>query len=285
MPESAAEDTSAAGEESSPTLGSTAAAEESTTPDVGDTTDAAPADYPTHESCEDTGDGYDVPEDDGMEDGSTGSAEETGVGMGDDIPLGATVFTVRQGYVPAGTWVELRDVVISSPVANDEEGSAMVFAQSPKGGMFSGITLVFQEPSVAATLAIGDRVRVTGRVGERYVFTAIFVDLGADAVVHDGAAAVPDPVVLTPEELEPGAPAAEAYESALVRVENPQVERPQSCAGEFIVDAGLGVDDLFLGDAAPNPAAGDTFSAVTGPLRYTYNGFEIAPRSAGDVEP
>jgi len=96
---------------------------------------------------------------------------------------------------------------------------------------------------------------------------------------------VPTPVVLTSEDLEPDAPTAEAYESALVRFVNPKVEVPDSCIGEFTLDTGVGVDDLFLGADAPSPVAGDQFSAVSGPLRYTFNGFEIAPRTAADVEP
>lgn len=242
----------------------------------------ATTDYPTHVSCDDTSAGYDVPSlDDGG--GESGGAEDTFDGMGDDIPIGATVFEVRMGGLEAGTYVEVADLVITSPIGTRPDGDAMVFAQSPAGGKYSAITLVFDDASAAAELAIGTRVTVVGHVGERYVFTAIFVD--PYGVTLDGGATVPPPVVLQPADLEPGSDTAAAYESALVRVLNPEVEEPDSCIGEFTLDVGVGVDDLFLGAAAPDPAAGDEFSAVTGPLRYTYNGFEIAPRTLADVEP
>jgi hypothetical protein len=243
----------------------------------------ATTDYPTHVSCDDTSAGYDVPS---LDDGGgemSGGAEDTFDGMGDDIPIGATVFEVRMGGLEAGSYVEVADLVITSPVGPRPNGGAMVFAQSPEGGKYSAITLVFDEASTAGELGIGTRVRVVGRVGERYVFTAIFVD--PYGVTLEGGAIVPPPVVLQPADLEPGSETAAAYESALVRVLNPEVEVPDSCIGEFTLDVGVGVDDLFLGADAPDPAAGDEFSAVTGPLRYTYNGFEIAPRTLADVEP
>ncbi len=269
---------SGASSNSSTTSPTTATSDDTLDPTQGEAT----TDYPTHVSCEETSAGYDIPGNgDSGDAGESGGGDDTFDGMGDDIPIGATVFEVRQGVVPAGSWVEVADLVITSPPGERPEGRPIVFAQAPEGGMWSGITIVLSEGGNVP--AMGDRVTVTGLLGERYVFSAIFVD--DDGIVVEGTGAMPTPALLSPAELAPGAPAAEAYESALVRVEHPTVEEPESCVGEFTLDVGVGVDDLFLGDAAPNPAAGDEFSAVSGPLRYTFNGFEIAPRTAADVEP
>lgn len=255
---------------STTTAGTTTTASD-TTVDPGDTT-IEPTTTP--ENCDDgTGD-LDF---EGGE--STGSAEDTNGAMSGDIPIGATVFAVRQGDFDSGTLVEIEDLVVTSPVAQIELDDH-VFLQAEEGGDYSGIIVVSYG---AEDLAIGTRVRVVGRVARQDALVRIVISGGDEQIIAEGQTTVPDPVVLTLADLGDPDVDLDAYDAAIVRVELPQVTNDAACPGEFALAAELRVDDLFLGDAAPSPAAGTSYTAILGPLRSTSTGYEIAPRSLDDL--
>lgn len=209
-----------------------------------------------------------------------GSAEDTNAGMGGDIPVGLTVFAVRQDDVSAGTLVEIEDLVVTAPVVSTDFGS-LVFLQAPEGGEYSAITV-----SVAATiddLPMGTRVRVVGRVARLGELTQIVVDGADEDLFAERTATLPEPFLVELAELGDPAAVLDPYDSALIQVLTPQVVDDDVCAGEFAITAQLRVDDLFLGELAPTPATGSQYSAIVGPLRTTGDGYEIAPRNLDDL--
>ncbi len=217
---------------------------------------------------------------------SGGSAEDTNGGMGGDIPIGLTVFTLREEEIAAGTLVEIADLVVTAPIVATPDG-ALVFLQATVGGEYSGITAVV--PGSDAEFAIGTRVRVVGRVARLGDIVRIVVDgdVNGDVeeIIDEGVAALPEPFVVDLVELADPTGALEPYDSALVRVVTPKVTDADLCPGEFAISSELRVDNLFLGDLAPTPATGTEYSALLGALRATGDGFEIAPRSLDDLEP
>ncbi|MBL8942002.1 MAG: hypothetical protein JNK45_02590 [Myxococcales bacterium] len=209
-----------------------------------------------------------------------GSAEDTNAGMGGDIPVGLTVFAVRQDDVDAGTLVEIEDLVVTAPIVPTDFGS-LVFLQAPEGGEYSAITA-----AIATTiddLPMGTRVRVVGRVARLGELTQIVVDGADEDIFAEGTATLPDPFVVELVDLGDPAAVLDPYDSALIQVLTPQVLDDDVCAGEFAITAQLRVDDLFLGDLAPTPATGNQYSAIVGPLRTTGDGYEIAPRNLDDL--
>jgi hypothetical protein len=239
-------------------------------------------DYPVEPGCDEGDEGWQEYDDSSGGEGS-GGAEDSGIGMGGDFPLATSVYEIRTGLVPGGSFVQLTDVVVTAPAVLAPDGNeTLLFVQEVDGGPNSGINLHIAETSAEIdALVPGDRVTLTGDFIERYVFAAIeLVELTVGA---HGAA--PTPVVVTPDMVSAGAELAESLESVLVEIEQAEVVDPMACPGEVLVQATLKIDDRFLaadGVTLPTPESG-VYTRVAGPLIYTYNGFEIAPRSLADL--
>lgn len=213
---------------------------------------------------------------------SGGDGGETFGGMGGDIPIGATVFAVRQHEVAQGELVEVSDLVVTSPVGITDAG-LIVFAQAPEGGAWSAIGIVSLFDDIVA--APGDRITVVGNVVYDGNYPRVVLGHHEESgIAIDGTDELPAPVVIALADL--GANPAgtlDPYEAAVMHVETPQVSDGDVCPGEFALTAELRVDDLFLGEDAPTPSTGASFSAILGPLRWTTDGYEVAPRTLEDL--
>ncbi|MEM6990699.1 MAG: hypothetical protein AAF721_09385 [Myxococcota bacterium] len=244
--------------------------------------------YPTNPGCDEEDDGVQVEDDGNFEDDfATGGGDDTSVGMGDDIPLGTNVYDVQQGSVPVGTLVELGSVIVTSPPAMRPDGfGAMFTVAESDGGPFSGITVRVSQSPGAIPYSPGDVLDIVGRHHERYIFSLIEAEF--DGVTVTGTGSMPEPIVVPAAEIEAlsvGGPDAKPLESVVVQVLEPIVIDAGACAGEIEIQASLRIDDRFLvatGQALPTPSAAG-YSSVVGPLLYTYNGFEIAPRTLDDL--
>lgn len=243
----------------------------------GAETGTVPGTTSTAGVCEDDSGGFDLT----AYSSTGGGAEETDAGMGNDIPIGLTVYEVRDASVDVGVLVEIADLVVISPVVADGF-EWIVFAQGIDGGEFSGITVKL--PTSVAGLEVGARVRLVGRTALRLGYVQIVVE-NVDNVTIEGTAAVPPPISLPIDDLLDPAADPAPYESVLVRIETPMVIVPDVCPGEFALASDLWVDDLFLGADAPTPAVGSTYAAIIGPLRAGASGYEVAPRSLDDLVP
>jgi hypothetical protein len=232
-------------------------------------------------SCEDSGDPFDAPfdEEDGGDD--TGGGEDTGDPVGDDIPI-ASAYQIRDTTVPAGRRVRVSGLVVIGPAARLDDGWSVVFAQAIEGGDNSGLPLRIAPGVQAPDAAVGDVVSVTGTVSQRYGLRALDLDVGAEAYVVESSGAVPRVHDVTERGLVADPARALALEGTLVRIEQAEVEDRGKCGGEIELVDGVRIDDLYL--SLPSSAVG-VLAAVTGPLRYTYNGFAVTPRTLVDLEP
>ena len=150
-----------------------------------------------------------------------------------------------------------------------------IFIEDPTGGPWSGLfvyTPYMPEPPV-----LGYRLSMTGTIAEYYGLTEM-TDVTAYQVLSGGNS-LPDPVILTTGEV-----SQEQWEGVLVRVENVTVSNEDLGYGEWAVDDNSGyvvIDDR--GSYTYVPALGDFFSAIVGPLDYSFAVFKIQPRDNLDL--
>lgn len=244
-------------------------------------------DYPVEPGCDEGDEGYEDYDSTSGGSGSSGGVEDTGIGMTGDFPLSATIYEIRMGGVPGGELVQLTSVVVTAPPVLAADGEkTQLFVQELDGGPYSGINVLIDNSTAQVdALMPGDLVTVRGDFVERYVFATIDVYDAEAAFDFVGTDVVPAPMIVDPAMVTAGGELAESLESVLVEVEQAQVVDPTACPGEVLVQAQLKVDDRFLaadGVALPAPASG-VYTRIAGPLIYTYNGFEIAPRTLADL--
>jgi predicted extracellular nuclease len=243
-----------------------------TTPDsatAGDTTggdtdgDTTATTDPTSTGDPDTG---------GSSDSTTGSAIET------------TIYEIQQGNVAVDTTVEISSVTVTAVAVNG------LWVQESDGGQYSG---VFVYNPGDATVQLGDVVDVSGRVVEFFDLTQVDVVSGTGAVTVLRPGVVPDPEVLTITDIDAD---PESWESVFVRIENDVFTvtaiNELEAVNEFTVSNDNGelieIDDFIYdvidaGDLAGFDV-GSSFTAIQGPLNYSFELFKIVPRSVDDLE-
>lgn len=216
--------------------------------------------------------------------GCDDGAEDTGFGMGDDMPLPFAVYDVQQGMAPLGELVVLSNVVITTPVADSEAlpGGFERFVQELDGGPYSGLRIA----STTANLnlaGVGDAVDVEGRIRAQDGYYLLEVESVTDITVL-GPQMLPEPIVVSAVDLLPDNPMARAYEGASVRVDMATVTDDDPCVGEFILEETVRVDDRFMPDALAAPTTGEILASVRGVLVYATDSYELAPPDPGAIE-
>lgn len=217
--------------------------------------------------------------------GSSGGNEGDTFGMDDDFPIAASVPDVQQGFFDPGELVELSQLVVTSPVGSSATGAQReLFVQDPAGGVYSGILVRFDVAPVAeAMLVPGRLVDVVGEIRGQDGHVLIHVlTSGFSTIAVGGMTAEPPPEQRFAEELTPDAPDARALDGVLVEILEPLVTDEEACMGEFVVDDTVRVDDRFTD--LPVVSAGGALGAIRGPLTFAGDRYEIAPRTAADVQ-
>ncbi len=211
-------------------------------------------------------------------------AEDTGLGMGDDMPLPLTIAEVQQGGAGPGIWVQLQGVVAVTPAAPSEAiYGRELFVQDPQGGPYSGLRIVAAHIDLGAMLAPGDEVDLVGRVvaSEGFVLLQIHSE---DDVVRRGAAALPQPTLVAIEDIAPDAPTARQYEGVVVQITDAVVTDDDPCDGEFVLDDAVRVDDRYVPGQIPVPRAGTVVSSVRGVFVRASGSYELAPPELAALE-
>jgi predicted extracellular nuclease len=173
-----------------------------------------------------------------------------------------------------GVAVELKGLVITANFGDT------FFAQDPRGGPYSGIT-IFAHGDYKDETKPGQLVDITGNYSEFFENTQVYLET---LTVRDEID-VPLPYeALHPLHLATNGPLAEMMESVLVRVVNVATTHTKpDCPfefGEFEVGGGLRIDDMaYRWDAR----LGDQFTSITGPLNFSFGNHKIEPRGAEDV--
>ncbi|MDC0722889.1 hypothetical protein [Nannocystis bainbridge] len=196
-------------------------------------------------------------------------------------PMGAvTIFDIQQGNVGEGSFVTVENVVVTSPLNFKKDG---FFVQDPAGGEYSGIYVYINQNPDMLAVQPGDVVTINGLYSEFYEMSQITAGKAGDVIVS-GTDAVPSPIVVDAADVATSGSMSENYESVLVTVENVTVTAEADMFGEWTIDGGLRLDDLFFATADwPKPAVDDTFASITGPLVFSFENFKLAPRTADDL--
>lgn len=180
-----------------------------------------------------------------------------------------SVADVQQGTACGS--VSLTGLVVTSPVDFDGEDS-MFFVQDAGGGAYSGLAVFV--PGAEVDVQVGDVVDVSGDVSEYYGFTELFVS-DATTLVQTGGDAMPVSETLTaaPSDWEP-------YEGMLITLSDVEITGEMTDYGQLPTSYGILIDDLFV---LTNAEEGDVFSSVTGVLNYSYEEWNLEPRTASDL--
>jgi len=199
------------------------------------------------------------------------------------VPCSVTVYAVKKGEVALGTSVGIKNMMVTAVGSNFYHVQLPATATGFDGVEYSAI-YVFNgsdpKPPVGAT------VNVAGVVGD--YFGQIQISNSSFTQVAAGDGTTMAPTIVNPADVAKGGAKEAAYEAALVTVQNvtvldttPAGETGETVANEFTVTGNLSVDDgLFL--VSPFPVEGQTFTAITGVLRYTWNRDKLMPRKAED---
>jgi hypothetical protein len=217
----------------------------------------------------------------------TEPVDPTDTTTGANVP--ATIYEIQMGMFPDKTYVDVKDVVVTSPFFKDKNGNGNVFIAEAAGGEYSGIQIYIYADVTAELEAamkvpkLGDVLTISGQYTEFYDYSELTLSK-ADNLTITGTGTVPDPAVVAPADIATGGSKAEAYEGVLVRVEDVTVTAPVVEFGEFTVTGGLVVDDLFfLPDPGPQPAMDQAYTSITGLLAYSFEVFKLSPRGTEDL--
>lgn len=205
------------------------------------------------------------------------SGEDTSLWIDDGGP---TIFEIQQGVYALDSIISLEGVTVSSPFTGYG-----FFITEPQGGAQSGVWVYTGDiEETEISIEMGDRIAITGVVAE------YFGDKGTDSLTELilqtadnlevlGEGTLPEPEVLSTAELADPA-TAELWEGCLVAVENVTVTDDYLGYGEWMVDDGVIIDDMFVEGSAIN---GEIIDRIAGPLYYSYDNYKIEPRSADDL--
>jgi hypothetical protein len=203
--------------------------------------------------------------------------------------------------VAAGCTVKVEGAVVTSPVFVTGTNQQNFYIEDPSGGQWSGIFVRVGQGTV--DVAPGDVVTLSGKVEEYYGKTRLVVT----SVTKTGTASVPEPVLVTPAQVNDQGSLSESLEGVLIKLENVQVTdkvfpgTDGKDHGDFLVAAQSELDkklvigwDFKHGYACPegqtvcNPAedkrkVGDIFNSITGLLDYSFEHFRLQPRTDADL--
>ncbi|HWB76861.1 MAG TPA: hypothetical protein VG755_17965 [Nannocystaceae bacterium] len=218
-----------------------------------------------------------VCEDEGWDDieGDEG-AEDTTLGMGDDMPLPFTIAAVQHGEA-TGQRIALTGVVAVSPsTASEVLAGRELFVQDPAGGPWSGLRVVANGFDLGELLDPGDAADLVGVVVTFEGFVALEVVRESD-VVRTGTVGLPMATPVTLADLAPAAPTARQYEGVVVQIADVTVTDAHPCIGELVLDHVVRVDDRFVPGDLDAFEAGAAVSSVYGVFVRASGSYELAP--------
>lgn len=209
--------------------------------------------------------------------GDDEGAEDTAFGMGDDMPLPFAIAAVQQGEAGNGTRIALTGVIVVTPAAPSEvrEGREL-FVQDPAGGPYSGLRVVSSALDLGELLAPGDEVDLVGEVVMHDGFVLLEIS-ASDDVMRVGPTALPEPTPVTIVDLAVDSPTARQYEGVVVHIADATVTDTAPCAGEFVLDGIVRVDDRFVPGQLAMPSDGALVSSVRGVFVRASGSYELAP--------
>ena len=193
---------------------------------------------------------------------------------------GPTVYEIQQGVYAVDSIINLEGVLVSSPFTGYG-----FFITEPQGGQQSGLWVYTGDVDESEiSVQMGDRIAISGVVTEYFgdegkdSITELILQTSTDLEVL-GEGTLPDPEVLATSDLADPV-TAELWEGCLVAVEDVTVTNDYLGYGEWSVDDGVIVDDMFI---EGSPINGEIIDRIAGPLYFSYGNFKIEPRDASDL--
>lgn len=222
-----------------------------------------------------------------------------GEGICEDI-CESEICKIQQGEVLEGTEVTVKECVVTAIFYNEDEDHNKTAIKGiyvsdiiPEAKPYTGIYVFIKGNEAVDKYKVGDKLEVKGTYKEYYENSQI----EAAEINKLGTADLPKPAVVTPESVatpfelvgEEYSPTAnhgadaEKYEGVLVKVENVKITNPNLGHGSFEVAGKLSVTkDLYYYNGSRSK--GVEFDSITGILVYSYDAFQLAPRSIDDFE-
>jgi len=157
---------------------------------------------------------------------------------------------------------------------SDAEALDGYYVGTSDGGANSGIQLAVPA-SLGVLLEVGDVVDITGEYMEYYCTSQV----KATAVSKTGTGTVPEPTVVTAEDLTDTAK-AEAYEGVLVTLGESEVTATQDF-DVFTVTGGVLVGGKYF--RSYDASQGDKLTSITGILDWSYGEYKVEPRGDDDI--
>ena len=201
-----------------------------------------------------------------------GGSEGEGEGEGETL---TSVVNLQQGTdagtVSDGDPVELSGVVVTSNMTSD--GKAF-FVQDYGGGEWSGV-YVYVGTS-GATVSKGDTVNISGVSKEYFDLTEVDASTGSVTILDtdDAPPVVATVLTETPSDWEP-------YEGCLLELTDVTITSAVDAYGQASTSYGAFIDDLLY---TPTVSNGDVYSAIRGPLYYSYSEWKVEPEADGYVD-
>lgn len=192
----------------------------------------------------------------------------------------ATIYKIKLGEIPPDTVTTIEGIVTGI-----RANAQIFFVQVPEsahdaqlGYTYSGIFVYAKGVSGLTMPALGDRVRVAGKVQDYYDSIQLATVTGVTVL---GAGVIPDPVIVTPAEVRTGGTSMAAYNGVLVTVEGVTVLNTALGNGEILVTGDLRVDDTLF--TYTFPPVGTLYETLTGVMHYTWSNAKLEPRSLDDM--
>ena len=222
-----------------------------------------------------------------------------GEGKCDDVCT-SEICKIQQGEVLEGTEVTVKECVVTAIFYTEDEDHNKTAIKGiyvsdiiPEAKPYTGIYVFIKGNEAVDKYKVGDKLEVKGTYKEYYENSQI----EAAEINKLGTADLPKPAVVAPESVatpfelvgEEYSPTAnhgadaEKYEGVLVKVENVKITNPNLGHGSFEVAGKLSVTkDLYYYNGSRSK--GVEFDSITGILVYSYDAFQLAPRSIDDFE-
>ncbi len=194
-----------------------------------------------------------------------------------------TIYDIQGGEIAENTIVTVKNVIVTSPVAVDEEsGGGTVFIGEADGGEYSGISLYLWTETVMGTqLQPGDVVDVTGEYKEFFDVSQLEIKTAADITVVSSGAALPGPAMVSAAEVGRTSSDAEPWEGVRVQVSDATIAESNDGFGQYLLQGDVLVSYLFT--ELPDVQVGGSFASITGPLHYTFGEYKLEPTEPGDL--
>jgi len=195
------------------------------------------------------------------------------------VPIAALTDHTAREHPPLHALVELPPAVVTAlrPNTGSSRGFYVEEASEPYSGLF------VYTGSAPPGVELGDVVSLRGRYETYYDLD----ELVAATLLARAPGGVPEPLLVSAEEVGDGGTLAAAYASMLVTVANPRVAETNPDApsdyDETLLDGTLRLDDLLYPELDNVFAPGSGFASVTGVLARSFGHQKLLPRTAADL--